>query len=65
VLNGTDSVLVRTGETSPTSCARVRAPEHRVLGQVVDELDANIHDLGDAPARAAHPAGSSSAAEGG
>ena len=72
VLNGTDSVLVRTGEDLVDVVRQGQGVLNIVsLGQVVDELEANIHDLGaaapeDAPARAAHPAGSSSsAAEGG
>ena len=72
VLNGTDSVLVRTGEDLVDVVRQGQGVLNIVsLGQVVDELEASIHDLGDAapddaPARAAHPAGSSSsAAEGG
>jgi DNA-binding transcriptional MerR regulator len=71
VLNGTDSVLVRTGEDLVDVVRQGQGVLNIVsLGQVVDELEANIHDLGDTapgdgPARAAHPAGSSSAAEGG
>jgi DNA-binding transcriptional MerR regulator len=72
VLNGTDSVLVRTGEDLVDVVRQGQGVLNIVsLGQVVDELEANIHDLGaaapdDAPERAAHPAGSSSsAAEGG
>jgi DNA-binding transcriptional MerR regulator len=71
VLNGTNSVLVRTGEDLVDVVRQGQGVLNIVsLGQVVDELEASIHDLGDAapddaPARAAHPAGSSSAAEGG
>jgi DNA-binding transcriptional MerR regulator len=71
VLNGTNSVLVRTGEDLVDVVRQGQGVLNIVsLGQVVDELQASIHDLGDtasddAPARAAHPAGSSSAAEGG
>ena len=72
VLNGTNSVLVRTGEDLIDVVRQGQGVLNIVsLGQVVDELEASIHDLGgvapdDAPARAAHPAGSnSSAAEGG
>jgi DNA-binding transcriptional MerR regulator len=68
VLNGTDSVLVRTGEDLVDVVRQGQGVLNIVsLGQVVDELEANIHDLGaaapdDAPERAAHPAGSSSSA---
>jgi DNA-binding transcriptional MerR regulator len=71
VLNGTNSVLVRTGEDLVDVVRQGQGVLNIVsLGQVVDELEASIHDLGDAasddaPARAAHPAGSSSAADGG
>ncbi len=71
VLNGTNSVLVRTGDDLVDLVRQGQGVLNIVsLGQVVDELEASIHDLGDAapsdaPARAAHPAGSSSAAEGG
>jgi DNA-binding transcriptional MerR regulator len=71
VLNGTNSVLVRTGEDLVDVVRQGQGVLNIVsLGQVVDELEASIHDLGDAapsdvPERAAHPAGSSSAAEGG
>jgi DNA-binding transcriptional MerR regulator len=71
VLNGTNSVLVRTGEDLVDVVRQGQGVLNIVsLGQVVDELEASIHDLGDAasddaPARAAHPAGGSSAAEGG
>jgi DNA-binding transcriptional MerR regulator len=71
VLNGRNSVLVRTGEDLVDVVRQGQGVLNIVsLGQVVDELEASIHDLGDAapsdaPARAAHPAGSSSAAEGG
>jgi DNA-binding transcriptional MerR regulator len=71
VLNGTNSVLVRTGEDLVDVVRQGQGVLNIVsLGQVVDELEASIHNLGDAapsdaPARAAHPAGSSSAAEGG
>jgi DNA-binding transcriptional MerR regulator len=70
VLNGTNSVLVRTGEDLVDVVRQGQGVLNIVsLGQVVDELEASILDLGDAapsdaPARAAHPAGSSSAAEG-
>jgi DNA-binding transcriptional MerR regulator len=71
VLNGTNSVLVRTGEDLVDVVRQGQGVLNIVsLGQVVDELEASIHDLGDAaaddaPARAAHPAGSSSSAVGG
>jgi len=71
VLNGTNSVLVRTGEDLVDVVRQGQGVLNIVsLGQVVDELEASIHDLGDAapsdaPERAAHPAGRSSAAEGG
>jgi DNA-binding transcriptional MerR regulator len=71
VLNGTNSVLVRNGEDLVDVVRQGQGVLNIVsLGQVVDELEASIHDLGgdaadDAPARAAHPAGSSSAADGG
>jgi DNA-binding transcriptional MerR regulator len=70
VLNGTNSVLVRTGEDLVDVVRHGQGVLNIVsLGQVVDELEASIHELSDvagdqAPARSAHPAGSS-AAEGG
>jgi DNA-binding transcriptional MerR regulator len=71
VLNGTNSVLVRTGEDLVDVVRQGQGVLNIVsLGQVVDELQASIHELSDAapadtPARAAHPAGSGSAAESG
>ncbi len=71
VLNGTNSVLVRTGEDLVDVVRQGQGVLNIVsLGQVVDELEASIHELAgvggeDAPARSAHPAGSASAAEGG
>jgi DNA-binding transcriptional MerR regulator len=71
VLNGTNSVLVRTGDDLVDVVRHGQGVLNIVsLGQVVDELEASIHDLAavaseDAPARAAHPAGGSSVAEGG
>src|SRR6266536_1387086 len=48
VLNGTNSVLVRTGEDLVDVVRQGQGVLNIVsLGQVVDELDANIHDLGD------------------
>ena len=70
VLNGTNSVLVRTGEDLVDVVRHGQGVLNIVsLGQVVDELEASIHELSDvtgdqAPARSAHPAGKS-AAEGG
>jgi DNA-binding transcriptional MerR regulator len=69
VLNGTDSVLVRTGEDLVDVVRQGQGVLNIVsLGQVVDELDASIHDLGagdETPARSAHPAGGTRAADGG
>lgn len=71
VLNGTNSVLVRSGEDLVDVVRHGQGVLNIVsLGQVVDELEASIHELsdvadGETPARRAHPAGSTSAAEGG
>ena len=70
VLNGTNSVLVRTGEDLVDVVRHGQGVLNIVsLGQVVDELEASIHELssvGDqAPARAAHPSASANAADGG
>jgi DNA-binding transcriptional MerR regulator len=71
VLNGTNSVLVRSGEDLVDVVRHGQGVLNIVsLGQVVDELEASIHELSDVagdqtPSRAAHPAGSSNAAEGG
>jgi DNA-binding transcriptional MerR regulator len=71
VLNGGNSVLVRSGEDLVDVVRQGQGVLNIVsLGQVVDELQASIHDLDDASARdtSAHPAGSarrSTAAEGG
>ena len=71
VLNGSDSVLVRTGEDLVDVVRQGQGVLNIVsLGQVVDELEANIHELSDAtadasPARSAHPSGGKSAADGG
>jgi DNA-binding transcriptional MerR regulator len=71
VLNGTNSVLVRTGEDLVDVVRQGQGVLNIVsLGQVVDELVASIHELSDvasddSPARAAHPSGSTTAADGG
>src|SRR5262245_33805289 len=71
VLNGTNSVLVRTGEDLVDVVRHGQGVLNIVsLGQVVDELEASIHELSDvaadaSPARAAHPGGGTNAAEGG
>jgi DNA-binding transcriptional MerR regulator len=71
VLNGTNSVLVRTGEDLVDVVRHGQGVLNIVsLGQVVDELEASIHELSDvagedAPSRSVHPAGSSTAADGG
>jgi DNA-binding transcriptional MerR regulator len=71
VLNGTNSVLVRTGDDLVDVVRQGQGVLNIVsLGQVMDELQASIHDLADVTtnAAAAHPAGSarsSTAAEGG
>jgi DNA-binding transcriptional MerR regulator len=71
VLNGTNSVLVRTGEDLVDVVRQGQGVLNIVsLGQVVDELQASIHDLtdvasDDAPARPANRTGGASAAEGG
>jgi DNA-binding transcriptional MerR regulator len=70
VLNGTNSVLVRTGDDLVDVVRQGQGVLNIVsLGQVMDELQASIHDLTDMTASAgAHPAGSarsSTAAEGG
>jgi DNA-binding transcriptional MerR regulator len=70
VLNGTNSVLVRTGEDLVDVVRQGQGVLNIVsLGQVVDELEASIHDLAavaseDAPARPASRSGTSGA-EGG
>jgi DNA-binding transcriptional MerR regulator len=70
VLNGTNSVLVRTGEDLVDVVRQGQGVLNIVsLGQVVDELEASIHDLADVasedtPARPASRSGTS-AAEGG
>jgi len=74
VLNGTNSVLVRTGDDLVDVVRHGQGVLNIVsLGQVVDELEASIHELSDVDAdaspaqssRSAHPSGSSTAAEGG
>jgi DNA-binding transcriptional MerR regulator len=71
VLNGTNSVLVRTGEDLVDVVRQGQGVLNIVsLGQVVDELDASIHDLTnvgteDSPAPAATRPRRSTAAEGG
>jgi DNA-binding transcriptional MerR regulator len=71
VLNGTNSVLVRTGEDLVDVVRQGQGVLNIVsLGQVVDELEASIHDLADvasegAPARPGSRTSRSSAAEGG
>ena len=71
VLNGTNSVLVRTGEDLVDVVRQGQGVLNIVsLGQVVDELDASIHDLTDvgsedSPAPTASRARRSTAAEGG
>src|SRR5262245_12372602 len=73
-LNGTNSVLVRTGEDLVDVVRHGQGVLNIVsLGQVVDDLEASIHELYDVDAdaspaqssRSAHPSGSSTAAEGG
>jgi DNA-binding transcriptional MerR regulator len=71
VLNGANSVLVRTGEDLVDVVRQGQGVLNIVsLGQVVDELDASIHDLADvvsddAPAPSASRSRGASAAEGG
>jgi DNA-binding transcriptional MerR regulator len=71
VLNGTNSVLVRTGEDLVDVVRQGQGVLNIVsLGQVVDELDASIHDLTDvgsedSPGPASTRARRSTAAEGG
>jgi DNA-binding transcriptional MerR regulator len=71
VLNGTSSVLVRTGDDLVDVVRHGQGVLNIVsLGQVVDELQAGIHDLGDVAsddtrAHTSSPAGRPTAAEGG
>jgi DNA-binding transcriptional MerR regulator len=71
VLNGTNSVLVRTGEDLVDVVRHGQGVLNIVsLGQVVDELEASIHELSDVggdqvPARLAHPSAGANAADGG
>jgi DNA-binding transcriptional MerR regulator len=71
VLNGANSVLVRTGEDLVDVVRQGQGVLNIVsLGQVVDELDASIHDLADvvsddAPSPSASRSRGASAAEGG
>jgi DNA-binding transcriptional MerR regulator len=71
VLNGTSSVLVRTGDDLVDVVRHGQGVLNIVsLGQVVDELQASIHDLsdvasGDTQARTPSRAGRPTAAEGG
>ena len=71
VINGGNSVLVRSGDDLVDVVRHGQGVLNIVsLGQVVDELQASIHDLTDAAAAgtSAHPAGSarsSTVAEGG
>jgi DNA-binding transcriptional MerR regulator len=71
VLDGTSSVLVRTGDDLVDVLRHGQGVLNIVsLGQVVDELQASIHDLadiasGDTPARTPSRAGGPTAAEGG
>jgi DNA-binding transcriptional MerR regulator len=71
VLDGTNSVLVRSGDDLVDVLRHGQGVLNIVsLGQVVDELHASIHDLADAlsddaPARASARAGGPAAAEGG
>jgi DNA-binding transcriptional MerR regulator len=71
VLNGSNSVLVRTGDDLVDVVRHGQGVLNIVsLGQVVDELQASIHDLAgvapdDMPAQPSSRAGEPTAAEGG